>query len=98
MRERGLGYCASVDTEREPFLGTWICDRHCGKMKTGRSEQIDCVSSSAQRGGVVFAGRTVSAERCERGCTESPPIGGINPLIEDDETGRRRSDPPIQCK
>ena len=94
-----------MDTKKEPFSGTWVCDRHSGKTKTGRSEQIDCVSSSAQRGGVVFAGRTVSAERCERGCTDSPPIGGIDLPIEDDKTGRRRLDPPtetrnppIQCK
>ena len=71
----------------------------------GRSEQIDCVSSSTQRGGAVFAETTMSAERCERGCIDSPPIGGIDLLIEDDETGPRGSDPsteqrnpPIKCK
>ena len=53
----------------------------------------------------MFAEAIVSAERCERGCTNSPPIGGIDPPIEDDETGTRRSDlsteqrnPPIKCK
>ena len=46
----------------------------------------------------MFAGRTVSAKRCERGCTDSPPIGGIDPPIEDDKTGRIRSDPPIETR
>ena len=53
----------------------------------------------------MFAERTVSAGRCERGFTNSPPIGGVDPPIEDDESGQRRSDPPtathnpsIECK
>ena len=53
----------------------------------------------------MFAERTVSAGRCERGFTDSPPIGGVDPPIEDDESGQRRSDPltaicnpPIECK
>ena len=29
-QQRELGYCASVDIEREAFSVTWICDRHCG--------------------------------------------------------------------
>ena len=46
----------------------------------------------------MFAKATVSAEWCERGCTDSPPIGGIDLLIEDDKTGPRRSNPPTeQC-
>ena len=46
----------------------------------------------------MFAERTMSAGRCERGFTDSPPI-------EDDESGQRRLDPPtatrnppIECK
>ena len=53
----------------------------------------------------MFVERTVSAERCERGFTNSLPIGGIDPPIEDDESSQRRSDlptatrnPPIECK
>ena len=53
----------------------------------------------------MFAERTVSAGRCERGFIDSPPIGGVDLLIEDDESGQRRSDPPtatrnppIECK
>ena len=44
----------------------------------------------------MFAERIVFVERCERGCTDSPPIGGIDPPIEDDETGRRRLDLPTE--
>ena len=53
----------------------------------------------------MFAEATISAELCERGCSKRPPIGGINPLIAEDKTGPRRSDPPteqrnppIKCK
>ena len=46
----------------------------------------------------MFAKTTVSAERCERGCTDSPPIGGIDSPIEDDETCPRRSDPPTETR
>ena len=60
---------------------------------------------SAQRGSVVFAEATMSAESCERGCSERPPIRGIDLPIAEDETGTRRSDPsteqcdsPIKCK
>ena len=66
------------------------------RTQIGRSKQINCVSSSAQLGGVVFAEATVSAEWCERGCTKRTLTGGIDPPIEDDETGPRRSDPPIE--
>ena len=46
----------------------------------------------------MFAEETMSAESCERGCSERLPIGGINPPIQEDEIGPRRSDPPIeQC-
>ena len=48
---------------------------------------------------------TVSAELCERGCSERPPIQRIDPPIAEDKTGTRRSDPPteqsdppIKCK
>ena len=75
------------------------------RTEIGRSEQINCVSSSAHRGSVVFAEAAMSAEWCERGCTDSPPIGGIDPPIEDNDTGPRRSNPPaeqrnpsIKCK
>ena len=63
------------------------------RTQIGRSEQINCINSSAQWGGVVFMEATVSTEWCERGCTNGPPIGGIYLLIEDDETGPRRSNP-----
>ena len=53
----------------------------------------------------MFAERTVFAKPCEREFTDSPLIGRIDPLIEDDETGPRRLDPPtktcnppIECK
>ena len=53
----------------------------------------------------MFAERTVSVGRCEKGFTNSPPIGGVDLPIEDDESGQRRSDlptatrnPPIECK
>ena len=53
----------------------------------------------------MFTERTVFAGRCERGFTDNPPIGGVDPLIEDDESSQRRSDPPtairnplIECK
>ena len=53
----------------------------------------------------MFVEATVFVEWCERGCTDSSPIGGIDPPIEDDETCPRRSDPsteqrnpPIKCK
>ena len=53
----------------------------------------------------MFAERTMSVGRCERGFTDSPPIGRVDPPIEDDESGQRRLDsptvtrnPPIECK
>ena len=53
----------------------------------------------------MFADATMSAESCEKGCSERPPIRGIDPPIVEDETGTRRSDPPtkqsdppIKCK
>ena len=70
--------------------------------EAGRSEQgqLSQVERTA-----VFAERTVSTRRCERGFSDSPPIGGVDPPIEDDEAGQRRSDPPtatrnppIECK
>ena len=45
------------------------------------------------------------AESCERGCSDRPPIGGIDPPIAEDKTGPTSSDllieqrnPPIKCK
>ena len=53
----------------------------------------------------MLAERTVSAWQCERGFSDSPPIGGVDLPIEDDEAGHRRSDLPtatrnlpIECK
>ena len=53
----------------------------------------------------MFAERIVSAGRCERGFTNSPPIGRVDPPIEDNESGQKRSDLPtatrnlpIECK
>ena len=53
----------------------------------------------------MFVEAIVSAELCERGCSERPPIRGIDLPIAKDETGTRRSDPlieqrdpPIKCK
>ena len=53
----------------------------------------------------MFAERTVFVGRCERGFTDSPPIGGVDLPIEDDKSGQRRLDPPtathnppIECK
>ena len=72
------------------------------RTEAGRSEQGQL--SQVERA-AVFAERTVSARRCERGFSDSPPIGGVDPLIEDDEVGQRRSDRPtatrnplIECK
>ena len=72
------------------------------RTKARRSEQGQL--SQVERA-VVFAERTVSAWRCERGFSDSPPIGGVDPPIEDDEAGQRKSDPPtatrnplIECK
>ena len=72
------------------------------RTEAGRSEQGQL--SQVERA-AVFAERNVSARRCERGFSDSPPIGGIDPPIEDDEAGHRRSDPPtatsnppIECK
>ena len=68
-----------------------------GRSKQGQLSQVERAA--------VFAERTVSARRCERGFNDSPPIGGVDPLIEDDEAGHRRSDPPtvtrnppIECR
>ena len=44
----------------------------------------------------MFAEATVSVETCERGCSERPPIRGIDPPIAEDETGTRRLDPPTE--
>ena len=70
--------------------------------EAGRSEQGQL--SQVERA-VVFVERTVSAQRCERGFSDSLLIGGVDPPIEDDEAGHRRSDPPtathnplIECK
>ena len=72
------------------------------RIEAGRSEQGQL--SQVERA-AVFAERTVSARRCERGFSHSPPIGGADPPIEDDKAGQRRSDlpiatrnPPIECK
>ena len=68
-----------------------------GRSEQGQLSQVERVA--------VFTERTMSARRCERGFSDSPPIGGVDPPIEDNEAGHRRSDPPtatrnppIECK
>ena len=72
------------------------------QTEAGRSEQGQL--SQVERA-AVFAERIVSTRRCKRGFSDSPPIGGVDPPIEDDEAGHRRSDPltatrnpSIECK
>ena len=72
------------------------------RTEAGRSEQGQL--SQVERA-AVFAERTIIARWCERGFSDSPPIGEIDPSIEDDEAEHRRSDPPtatrnppIECK
>ena len=72
------------------------------RTEARRSEQGQL--SQVERA-AVFAERTVSARRYERGFSDSSPIGGVDPPIEGDEAGQRRSDPPtatrnppIECK
>ena len=47
----------------------------------------------------------MSAESCERVCSDRPPIGGIDPLIAKNETcptsldpPTEQHNPPIKCK
>ena len=68
-----------------------------GRLEQGQLSQVKRTA--------MFAERTVSAGRCERGFSDNPLIGGVDPPIEDDEAGQRRSDPPtatrnlsIECK
>ena len=53
----------------------------------------------------MFVEATVSAESCERGCSDRPPIGRIDLLIAEDEIGptslnlpTEQRNPPIKCK
>ena len=102
-----LGYCAGErhrtlrrHRERSDLSGFAI--GIVERTEAGRSEQEEL--SQVERA-AVFAERTVSAGRCEKGFADSPPIGEVDPPIEDEEAGQRRSDlptatrnPPIECK
>ena len=70
------------------------------EARRSKQRQLSQVERAA-----VFAERTIIARGCERGFNDSSPIGGVDPPIEDDEAGQRRSDPPtatcnppIECK
>ena len=65
------------------------------RTEAGGSEQGEL--SQVERA-VVFAARTVSAGRCERGFANSPLIGGVHPPIEDEEAGQRTPDPPTATR
>ena len=65
------------------------------RTEARRSEQGQL--SQVERA-AMFAERIVSARRCERGFSDSLPIGGVDPPIEDDKARHRRSDPPIATR
>ena len=102
-----LGYCSgerprTLPRYRERSVLSGFAISIVERTEAGRSEQGEL--SQVERA-AVFAKRTVSAGRCERGFADSPPIGGVDPPIEDEEAGQRRSDPstatrnpPIECK
>ena len=95
-----LGYCTgerhkTLRRHRERSVLSGFAIGIVEQTEARRSEQGEL--SQVERV-AVFVERTVSAGRCEKGFADSPPIGEVDPPIEDEEAGLRRSDPPTATR